>query len=59
MNATVVQVRQLRDGRQLTQIARCPYCEADHWLLAEGTLAHAPCGTNRVVLLDGIGAPLQ
>lgn len=60
MKATVVHVRRLiRDGRQLAQIARCPYCGADHWLITEGTMAYAPCGANRVLFLDGLGTPLR
>lgn len=55
-HATVTQTRRLRDGRVLAEIAKCPHCEAGHWLIAEGTLAYAPCGANRPVLLDGLGA---
>jgi hypothetical protein len=58
-HANVSQTRRLRDGRQLVQIADCPGCGADHWLIADGTLAYLPCGVNRPVWLDGIGAPIR
>lgn len=56
MKATVAQVRRLRDGRQLAEIADCPWCGAGHWLLTDSTMGYAPCGANRVILLDGLGA---
>lgn len=59
MNATVTRVRRLRDGRVLAEISSCPWCGKGHWLLAEATLAYAPCGANRVVLLDGLGVPVR
>ena len=59
-HASVLRTRRLRDGRQLAEIADCPYCQADHWLIAAGsTLAYMPCGANRPVLLDGIGEPVS
>jgi hypothetical protein len=55
-HVSVLQTRRLRDGRQLTQIADCPYCRADHWFIADGSsLAYMPCGDNRGVWLDGAG----
>ncbi|MGH3968896.1 MAG: hypothetical protein ACRDTV_12480 [Mycobacterium sp.] len=59
-HATVKQTRRLRDGRQLAEIPCCPYCQGDHWLIADGsTLAYVPCASNRPVLLDGLGAPVR
>lgn len=58
-HVAVVQTRRLRDGRQLTQIAACPYCQADHWFIPDGSLAYMPCGPNRAVWLDGAGNPVQ
>lgn len=58
MCATVLQTRRLGDGRQLVQLSACPYCGGRHWCLTDGsTLAYAPCGVNRAVLLDGTGSP--
>lgn len=59
-HATASQTRRLKDGRQLAEIHDCPYCDDSHWLITEGsTLAYVPCGQNRPVLLDGIGAPIR
>ena len=58
-HATASQTRRLRDGRQLVQIADCPHCGADHWLIADGTLVYMPCGPNRAVWLDGLGISLR
>lgn len=44
MNAAVSRVRRLRAG---------------HWLLTDSTMGYAPCGANRVVLLDGLGTPVR
>ena len=52
----MVQIRRLRDGRQIILVADCPYCGADsHWLIAASTLAYMPCAPNRPVWLDGVG----
>ena len=58
--ANVSQSRRLRDGRRLAEIHHCPYCADAHWLITDGsTLAYVPCGPNRPVLLDGIGASVR
>lgn len=54
-HATATTGRRLRDGRQIVHVDQCPHCGHDHWLTAERTLAYAPCGPNRPVLLDGLG----
>jgi hypothetical protein len=58
-HAKASQTRRLRDGRQLAQIAECPHCAADHWLIADGTLAYMPCGVNRPVWIDGLGGAVR
>jgi hypothetical protein len=58
-HAKASQIRRLRGGRQLVQIADCPHCESDHWLIADGTLAYMPCGPNCPVWLDGLGVTVR
>lgn len=56
--ADVLQTRRLGDGRQLVQLAACPYCGGRHWCMTDNsTIAYAPCGQDRAVLLDRTGSP--
>lgn len=58
-HADVGQVRRLRDGRVLAEITRCPWCGVGHWLMTDSTMSYAPCGPNRVILLDGLGTVVR
>jgi hypothetical protein len=54
-NATVKQIRRLRDGRKLVEID-CPWCQSTHWMLDPGGLVY--CTTlpnNRPMFVDGMG----
>lgn len=54
-HGTVLQTRQLRDGRQLAEI-HCPHCEATHWYLDPGQLVDCLAMENRPQWVDGLGA---
>lgn len=57
-HATVIQTRCLGDGRRLVQLDACPHCGGRHWCMTDGgSVAFAPCGRDRPVLIGGTGSP--
>lgn len=56
LQAQAIPDRKLRDGREVVRVPGCPHCGAEHYVIADGTLATPPCGAGRVLLLDGLGS---
>lgn len=53
-NATVKQIRRLRDGRKLVEID-CPCCQSTHWMLDPGHLVYCLSRPNKPMFVDGLG----
>jgi len=53
-HARALQVRQLRDGRQLVEFD-CGHCGETHWVLAPSQLVDCLTVPNQSMWLDGLG----
>lgn len=53
-HATVLQTRQLRDRRQLVEVA-CAVCDSTHWLLNPSGLVECLSSPGKYMHVDGLG----